>query len=65
MATSATKDCLNGSILPNREGASGGKGLPPRTHAIHTILFHAKGPISQSEIESSFRRWGTTGRRFA
>jgi hypothetical protein len=55
------RDVLNSSILPNTQGASGGKGLPPRTHAIHKILYHSDTPLSLEEIESRLRAWGYEG----
>lgn len=58
MATKTTRDGLNSSIRPNIKGASGGQGLPPRTHAIHTILFRSAVPVSLVEIEEQLSAWG-------
>jgi hypothetical protein len=52
------RDGLNSSILPTTSGASGGKGLPPRTHAIHTILYRSSTPLSLEEIERRLAAWG-------
>jgi len=52
-----TSDGLNSSTLPSNRGASGGKNLPPRTHAIHKILFDSLLPLSLSEIESQLLAW--------
>jgi hypothetical protein len=51
-------DGLNSSIEPNSRGASGGNGLPPRTHAIHTILFRAyPGGLTLDEVTTQLRSW--------
>ncbi len=52
------RDGLNSSILPNINGASGSKGLPPRTHAIHAILYRSAMPLSLEEIERQLASWG-------
>jgi hypothetical protein len=52
------RDGLNSSILAHSSGASGGKGLPPRTHAIHTILYRSDAPLSLEEIERRLEAWG-------
>src|SRR5262249_42136141 len=62
MQTKTTRDGLNSSILPNLKGASGGKGLPPRTHAIHTILFRSKASLSVDEIMQRLTEWGYEGK---
>lgn len=58
MTNRAMKDGLNSSILPHSRGASGGKGLPTRCHAIHKILFDAKMPLTQGEIERQLSSFG-------
>lgn len=53
------RDGLNSSILPNSRGASGCKGLPPRTHAIHAILFRAHpGGLTLDEAAEQLLAWG-------
>jgi len=53
-----TRDGLNSSILPGSTGASGGKGLPPRTHAIHVILFRSPAGLQLEEVEQQLLAWG-------
>jgi hypothetical protein len=55
---SETRDGLNSSILPASSGSSGGIGLPPRTHAIHKVLFESAVPLSLGEIEARLNAWG-------
>ena len=52
------RDGLGSSISPATAGASGEKGLPPRTHAIHLILYYSQMPLTLEEIEQQLRTRG-------
>ncbi len=55
------RDGLNSSILPGTSGATAGKGLPPRTHAIHAILYRSAVPLALEDIERRLAAWGYEG----
>jgi hypothetical protein len=52
------RDGIGSSIEPQTRGASKGRGLPPRTHAIHVVLIRADGRVTREAIENELRRFG-------